>query len=98
LSLEKDATTRGVQTGPGATQLTRIPRSIKRWASPLVKVTIAPLSGERASGSLLLGVCHARNVRTVTARRVRRVRWVGQSLTVDVSLQGSANLTLAPAR
>ena len=33
----------GVQMGPGATALTRIPRSITSWARPLVKVRIAPL-------------------------------------------------------
>ncbi len=42
-SAENDCTTSGVQTGPGATQLTRMPRSISSWASPFVKVTMAPL-------------------------------------------------------
>ena len=32
----------GVQTGPGATALTRMPRSMSSFASPFVKVTIAP--------------------------------------------------------
>jgi hypothetical protein len=33
----------GVQIGPGATALTRMPRSMVSCASPLVKLTIAPL-------------------------------------------------------
>ncbi|CAM5735458.1 hypothetical protein STENM223S_11005 [Streptomyces tendae] len=32
----------GVHTGPGATALTRMPRSISICASPCVKVTMAP--------------------------------------------------------
>ena len=32
----------GVQTGPGATTLTRIPFSAPSWASALEKVTMAP--------------------------------------------------------
>src|SRR3954454_24074544 len=32
----------GVQTGPGATALTRMPRSISSFERPFVKVTIAP--------------------------------------------------------
>ena len=36
----------GVHTGPGATQLTRIPRSSRLLASDLVKAWIAPLVAE----------------------------------------------------
>jgi hypothetical protein len=34
---------RGVQTGPGATALTRIPLGVSSWATPLVKFTMAAL-------------------------------------------------------
>ncbi len=33
----------GVQTGPGATALTRMPSEATIWARPWVNVTIAPL-------------------------------------------------------
>jgi hypothetical protein len=42
-SSEKDWAMSGVHTGPGATQLTRMPRSMSSWAKPLVNATIAPL-------------------------------------------------------
>jgi hypothetical protein len=35
--------TSGVQIGPGATALTRMPRCATSWAKPLVNVLIAPL-------------------------------------------------------
>jgi len=35
----------GVQIGPGATQLTRMPLSASSWASPAVKLAIAPFRG-----------------------------------------------------
>src|SRR5699024_8579714 len=38
-------TCRGVQIGPGATALTRIPRGASCWASPLVKLLMADLVG-----------------------------------------------------
>jgi hypothetical protein len=34
--------TSGVQIGPGATALTRMPRSATSWARPFVNVLIAP--------------------------------------------------------
>ena len=40
--LGKEATTRGVQTGPGAIAFTRMPLSMRCADSPLVNVTIAP--------------------------------------------------------
>ena len=42
ISFGKDATTKGVQTGPGAMQFTRMPLDMRCDDSPLVKVTIAP--------------------------------------------------------
>ena len=57
------------------------------------------LLGERRSGSLLLRVCHGRNVRTVAARRIRRSGGWGKGSHSDVSCcPGGANLTVAPAR
>ncbi len=41
-SVGKLLTTRGVQTGPGAIQLQRMPFSATSSATPLVNVTIAP--------------------------------------------------------
>ncbi len=42
ISSGNDATTRGVQTGPGAMQFTRMPLEIRWDDRPLVKVTMAP--------------------------------------------------------
>jgi hypothetical protein len=44
ISSGNDATTRGVQTGPGAMQLTRMPLEMRWDDRPLVKVTMAPCS------------------------------------------------------
>src|SRR5688572_22255802 len=47
----------GVQTGPGATALTRIPCSIASFDSAFVKLTIAALVGAYASNFRAWGVC-----------------------------------------
>ena len=59
ISSGKDDTTKGVHTGPGAMQFTRMPLEIRWEDKPFVKVTMAPCtpaftiisSFEKASGS-----------------------------------------------
>lgn len=58
ISFGKDATTKGVQTGPGAMQFTRMPLEMRCDDKPLVKVTMAPCRHQRRYlGQLNLYCC-----------------------------------------
>ena len=54
ISFGKDATTKGVQTGPGAMQFTRMPLEMRCDDRPLVKVTMAPCRHRKHLGQLSL--------------------------------------------
>jgi hypothetical protein len=66
----------GVQTGPGATQFTRMPRSARSCASPAVKFWIAPFSRNAKAGLRFVfdQVCGVGGIAHLVQKAQRNVR------------------------